>query len=143
MIEVSKSNCFIDSNVWIYALTIDQNYSNNHDIARSLIERTGVVVSTQVINEVCVNLLKKFLFNEDQIKDLVFSFYQRYRVVTFNREVLLEASSLRGQYSFSFWDSLIVASALYAGVNTLYSEDMQDGLVVSERLKIVNPLSNS
>ena len=34
----------------------------------------------------------------------------------------------------SFWDSLIVASALYADANILYSEDMQHGLIVSEKL---------
>lgn len=49
------------------------------------------------------------------------------------------ASDLRTQYSLSFWDNLIIASALEAEVSTLYSEDMQDGLIISEQIEIVNP----
>ncbi len=41
--------------------------------------------------------------------------------------------------SLSFWDSLIVASALAAGANVLYSEDIQDGLIVLKQLNIINP----
>jgi predicted nucleic acid-binding protein len=46
---------------------------------------------------------------------------------------------LREQYAFSFWDSLIVSSALHAEAAVLYSEDMQDGLVVEKRVRIINP----
>jgi len=38
----------------------------------------------------------------------------------------------------SFWDSLIVASALSADVDILYSEDMQNGLIIAEKLQIIN-----
>jgi predicted nucleic acid-binding protein len=51
----------------------------------------------------------------------------------------LKASALRAQHAFSFWDSTIVASALYADASVLYSEDMQDGLVVDNRVCIINP----
>ena len=52
--------------------------------------------------------------------------------------VVKNASRLRQQYSFSFWDSLIIASALEAGVTLLYSEDMQDGILVARTLEIIN-----
>lgn len=42
-------------------------------------------------------------------------------------------------YAFSFCDSTIVASALYADASVLYSEDIQDGLVVENRVRILNP----
>jgi predicted nucleic acid-binding protein len=53
---------------------------------------------------------------------------------------LTKASKIRGRHSFSFWDSLIVASAILAGVDVLYSEDMQDGFEI-ENVRIVNPFS--
>ena len=56
---------------------------------------------------------------------------------------MLKASALREQHAFSFWDSLIVASALATNATVLYSEDMQDGLVVEKRLRIVNPFKES
>jgi predicted nucleic acid-binding protein len=52
-----------------------------------------------------------------------------------------DASHLREQYSFSYWDSLIVAAALQAKATTLYTEDMQAGLVIDQRLTIINPFT--
>ena len=108
-------------------------------MARELIRAVKPVVSTQVVNKVCVNLLKKARSSEDMIAELIASFYDAYVVVTAERAVLLGASKLRNRYSFAYWDSLIVASALSAGCATLYSEDMAHGLVVNRRLKILNP----
>jgi len=45
------------------------------------------------------------------------------------------------RYGFSFWDGLIVASAIGANATLLYSEDMQDGLLVEQQLRIINPLN--
>ena len=64
-------------------------------------------------------------------------------VVEFSQAILLKASALRGQHALSFWDSLIVASALATNTTVLYSEDMQDGLLVENRLCIMNPFKES
>lgn len=63
-------------------------------------------------------------------------------MVEFNLNILQSASDLRMSYSLSFWDSLIVASPLAGGADILYSEDMQDGLRVSDRVNIVNPFQS-
>lgn len=52
------------------------------------------------------------------------------------REVRL---SLAERYGFHFCDALVVASALAAGCETLYTEDLQDGQVIDDRLTIRNP----
>ena len=65
-------------------------------------------------------------------------FTGRYTVVPLDEATLLKASELREQHSFSFWDSLIISSALLAGVPVLYSKDMQDGFEI-EGTRIVNP----
>jgi predicted nucleic acid-binding protein len=95
-----------------------------------------------VINEVCVNLIKKAQFSELQVQQLIESFYGKYVVVGVNKALLVKASVLREQYAFSFWDSTIVSSALHAGTSVLYSEDMQAGLVVENRVRIINPFDN-
>ena len=48
---------------------------------------------------------------------------------------------LAERYGFSIYDSFIVAAALQANCETLWSEDMQDGLTVENRLRIVNPFT--
>ena len=70
---------------------------------------------------------------------LIQTFETRCTVVAPNIEILLKASDLRSRYHFSFWDGLIVASALFANAEILYSEDMQDGLIVEQRLILTNP----
>ena len=94
-----------------------------------------------MINEVCVNLLKRASFTEEQVGQLIESFYAKYAVVEFSSPILLTASQLRRRYSFSFWDSLIVAAALSAGVAVLYSEDLQHGLNIDNRLRVLNPFA--
>ncbi len=51
------------------------------------------------------------------------------------------AWSLQDRYGFSWWDALIVAAALRQECATLLSEDMQHGLVIDERLTILNPFN--
>jgi predicted nucleic acid-binding protein len=95
----------------------------------------------QVINEICVNLIKKAGFTEEQISQLIEALYEKYPIVEADESILLDASQLRREYALSFWDSTVVASALAADANVLYSEDMQDGLVIRETLEIKNPLA--
>lgn len=138
MSDKNLSGYFLDSNIWIYGLAKNQD-KHKQKLSAQLIQTTSVVVSTQVINEVCINLIRKADFTEEQVRDLITAFYKGSRVISFDMEILTQASSLRERYALSFWDSLIVSSALYAGLSTLYSEDMQNGLIVNEQLEIVNP----
>jgi len=139
--DTGLSPCFIDTNIWLYAF-VDDEKSGKSSLAKLLIQnKPSIYLSTQVINEACVNLLRRARFSEQQITRLVDSWYSNYTVVELNRSVILQASNLRQQYSFSFWDSLIVSSALHARASVLYSEDMQNGLVIDNRLKIINPLT--
>jgi predicted nucleic acid-binding protein len=138
MPDNQATNCFIDTNIWLYAF-IEGDDTTKSGIARTLIQQSEPVVSAQVINEVCVNLLRRANFTEDQISQLIESFYEKCRVVELTKSGLLIASQLRQRYSLSFWDSTIVATALNAGVPVLYSEDMQHGLTIEGRLQIRNP----
>ena len=136
------ANCFVDTNIWLYAFVVADDPSKSA-IAGKLIADIEPVISTQVINEVCVNLLRQAIFSEDQISQLIEAFYGKYRVVELGRSALLEASRLRKAYSLSFWDSTIVSTALNSGVSLLYSEDMQDGMMFEKRLQVRNPFAVS
>src|SRR5499426_1527133 len=140
--DPEPASCFVDTNIWLYAF-VEGDDLRKSARAKSLLEVSSIVsVSPQVINEVCVNLLKKAQFSELQVQQLIESFYAKYVVVEVSKALLLKASALRVQYTFSFWDSTIVASALQAGASVLYSEDMQAGLVVEHRVHIINPFDN-
>jgi predicted nucleic acid-binding protein len=141
MSDVEPELGFIDTNVWLYAFIHTQDRSKTA-AAEALIQTTQVVISSQIINEVCINLIRKAGFDEVTIRSLIASFHGKYRVVGITETVMIESSELRDRYNFSFWDSLIVAAAMKAGATTLYSEDMQAGLVVESCLRIVNPFAS-
>ncbi len=60
-------------------------------------------------------------------------------VFCLNLETLAAAFEIRERYRFSWWDSLIVASALETECEQLYTEDLQHGQIIEDRLRIVNP----
>jgi predicted nucleic acid-binding protein len=136
--EEEPKRCFVDTNIWLYAF-IESDNAPKREVAKTVVSRQDVVVSTQVINETCVNLLKKASLPEATIRQLVAAFYEKYAVTDIDRSTLLAASELREKYSLSFWDSMIVASALRSDCEVLYTEDMQDGLEVEGKLTVVNP----
>jgi predicted nucleic acid-binding protein len=135
-----EATYFIDTNIWLYAFIQDQDAEKNK-MARTIIRECEIVISTQIINEMCVNLIKKIGFSEIEIQKLIVSLHRKYSVFELSQDILLRASQIRDVHSFSFWDSIIAASALDCDANCLISEDMQSGFLLDDRLKIVNPFA--
>jgi predicted nucleic acid-binding protein len=96
MPEISATLCFVDTNVWLYAFIEDQD-SPKSALASGLIRQSNIVLSTQVVNEVCVNLLKKARFSEDRLRQLIDSFYDKFDVVDLRRSTFFSASDLRAR----------------------------------------------
>lgn len=131
---------FVDSNVWIYALVLRPGEEDRHHCARNLVDApVRRTISEQVIAEVSFNLLRKAGMSDDRLLPVVESFYTRCRVITPHLGIHRSAQVLRKRYQLSYWDSLIVAAALDSDCATLYSEDMHHGLLVDNRLTIINP----
>ena len=135
---------FVDSNVWLYALIEEKQPDARHAAADALIDQIErPFISAQVMREILVNLLKKAGATEAELRHLVAAMYADCQVVETDREQLLVASRLRESHSLSYWDSLIVAAALAAGCETLFSEDLQHGQLIDGRLRIVNPFASA
>lgn len=133
---------FIDSNIWLYRFIInprDTDAISKQQIATTITNYQNILISTQVVNEVCANLIRKAGFNNAQIQILLEELEQGCEILPVSLETLQFALKLRAQYLLSFWDSLIVASAVLGNASILYSEDMQDGLILENTLQIVNP----
>jgi predicted nucleic acid-binding protein len=60
-------------------------------------------------------------------------------VVSLSLPTIESCLRLKEKYCYSWWDSLILASALESDCVTVYSEDMQDGQLIEDRLTIKNP----
>lgn len=133
-----KDSTFLDSNIFLYAFSTKD--INKQKVAASLVVKP-TAISTQVINEVSSNLIKKLKFSNNEVAEFVEDCYARYSVVDFTKNIFIKASELREKYNFSYYDSLIVSSALLSHCSTLYSEDMHHGLIIEEQLTIINPFA--
>ena len=133
-----EATYFIDTNIWLYSFIQGQN-SEKNKIAKAIVKESEIVISTQIVNEICVNLIKKVGFSEIEIQNLTSSLYRKYTVFELSQDILLNASKIRTNHSFSFWDSIVAASALDCDADYLISEDMQHGFLLESRLKIMNP----
>ena len=135
-----NSKCFLDSNIWIYSF-IESQDPEKHNQALKLINelKPRLCLSAQVVNEICINLIRKAGVEEARINQLIVRFYFDYEIIETNQTIILKASDIRSKHDFSFWDSMLLASALEANADNFYSEDMQDGFVLDNKLKIINP----
>ena len=70
----SDSTYFIDTNIWLYSFIQSQNREKTK-IASAIIKECEIVISTQIVNEICVNIIKKADFSEGEIQNLIGSLY--------------------------------------------------------------------
>ena len=133
---------FIDSNIWVYFFSEDGNPKTPivERFFTANVTKSVFITSCQVVNEVG-NVLKRFGLSEEKIRIVIEKMTDICLIQDLSKEVCLLASTLRESYSFSFWDSIIVATAKTAGCNLLISEDMHEGLMIGE-LRINNILSH-
>lgn len=130
------SGVFFDSNVLLYTLAADDPRAA---IAAALLGRGGIV-SVQVLNEFANVASRKLKLSWAEVSEAL----ALLRILCAPPLPLTVATheaalAVAARYRFSFYDALIVASALEADCTTLFSEDMQDGQVIDGRLTIQNP----
>jgi predicted nucleic acid-binding protein len=140
--NVMTNRLFIDSNIWVYALSgqSGERERKARDFINGAITISLPVISYQVINET-MRVLKKLGKSETDIRQFIDSLFDTCEVTGFTKEAALLASEFRETMSLSYWDSQIVASAYLANCSTLASEDMQGGFHIRGRLTIRNILN--
>ena len=135
---------FVDTNILVYAH--DRSSGVKHDRARALIQRlweTGDgVLSTQVLQELCVSLRRK-VASPVPIQKLrqILGDYLSWQVVVNTPESTLRALEIEERYKISFWDSLLIQAAESSGAEVIYSEDLNAGQTYGD-VRVVNPFLN-
>lgn len=132
------SGRFFDSNILLY-LASDQQ--ERVDRVRALME-SGGAISVQVMNEMASVCRRKFGMTWSATAALISEAEGLLLVVPVTMEIHRDGLRLAARYGLAVYDSFIVAAALATHCDTLWSEDMQDGMVVDGRLTISNPFRN-
>ncbi len=132
---------FVDTNVLIYSEDGRAPEKQAQALAwlRVLWQRRAGRLSNQVLNEFYVNVTRKIkppMPSGDARAEV--RRYQRWQPWAMDHSIVETAWSVESRFGFSYWDSLIVASAQTLGCRYLLSEDMQHGQIV-DSVQILNP----
>ncbi len=140
-----SDKAFLDTNILVYAH--EPATGIKHERARALIEKLwnngGGVLSTQVLQELCVNLRRKTAkpWTAEETRNLILD-YMDWQIVVNTPDSVIEALAIETRFQISFWDALIIHAAESSGAAILYSEDLSNGQIYGS-VRIVNPLNET
>jgi predicted nucleic acid-binding protein len=126
---------FFDTNVLVYLASGD---TAKADRTEAVIAEGGSI-SVQVLNELANVARRKMQMSWDETHAFLDMLRGLLTVHPLTVEIHETGLRLAERYGFSIYDAMIAASALDAGCDTLWSEDMQHGMALEEGLRIVNP----
>jgi predicted nucleic acid-binding protein len=136
-----KDRIFIDTNVLVYIHLFDEESQDKRKALQNLLHGmidAELIINVQVINEFYSILLRKNI-EDSVIQEKIHSQLEICSASELSLKTIFKAWKLREKYKYSYWDSLILASALENSCSILYSEDMQHGQAIEDNLKIINP----
>jgi predicted nucleic acid-binding protein len=135
-----KDKIFLDTNILVYAINSETELKKMA-IAKEILLKNAFI-SPQVIFEWINVSRKKFKTPQYKFLDILASLLEICEVLDENKFVIEIALSLLEKYNLQPFDAKIIATALYHNCTILYSEDMQNGLIIENSLKIINPFLN-
>ena len=137
-----NDRAFLDTNILIYFYSEDDEYKRN--TAYHTLNSHDCVTNIQALNESCNVWFKKYNWDAKKIEahlnniELVCD-----EVLSIHRNTINEALVLKDRYGYSYYDCLMLASALDGYCRIIYTEDMSDGQIINDTLKIVNPFKKT
>jgi predicted nucleic acid-binding protein len=127
---------FIDTNILLYLLSSDVEKANQ---AEEIIKKGGQI-SVQVLNEMANVTLRKLAMPWQEVNEVLALIRAVCPVEPLTIDTHDIGRRVAERYKLSVYDAMIAASAILAGCDILYSEEMHDGLLIDNQLRICNPL---
>jgi len=128
---------FLDSNILVYLYSFDE--PKKKEIAECIITENNCLISTQGINEFINVLRRKKKKEYKEISLCIKEILDFSHLCYLDEETILHAMSIGEKYKFSYFDSLMISSALQADCSILYSEDLHHNQIIKKKVKVVNP----
>ena len=132
---MSGADPFFDTSVLLYLLS---DNTDKADRIETLLSARGIV-SVQVLNEFAVVALRKLKMPLNEVREILDTIRAVCAVEPLTIETHDRGLAVCERYRFSLYDSMLVAAALISGASILYSEDLQHGQVIDNRLRVTNP----
>ena len=126
----------VDTNVLLYFL--DTSLPDKRKTAADIILKSPSF-NSQSLSELINVLQRRWKYSKEKVLVTVANLLEVCEYISLTEAMVKKSFALVKKYDFQFFDALIVASALEANCNILYSEDMHHGLLVEGQLRILNP----
>ena len=123
---------FFDTNIILYAYSLMRDYKSI--TAKEIINNSQAIISTQVLQEICNVLIKKFKYDEIVISKTLLEMGRNFLIKINDVRTRSNALHIHFKYKFSYYDSLIISSALQNECSILYSEDLHHGRKIDNTL---------
>ncbi len=128
---------FIDTNILVY-LSVN-NDAKTETTTKLIYNLPNAVISTQVLGEFSNVAYRNKVLSLEKLVEYIDIFTSSFELFKISASTIIYAIKIKEKYSFSFWDSLIIASAIETDCSILYSEDMQHLQRIDDKLTIINP----
>ena len=129
---------FFDTNVLVYLASDPEKAGKVRELLN-----LGGTISVQVLNEIANVTQRKMGFSWPETHDFLTLVSAPLSTVPITVAVHETGLRLAERYRLSIYDAMIAAAALGASCDTLWSEDLQDGLMIDGRLTVINPFRRS
>ena len=133
-----SDKAFFDTNIFIYLYA--DNERDKQTISKEIVNKADkCITSTQILNEINNVMIKKWRMPTEAVKTIQRDVRRISEVMYINEDTIDKAVDLTDRYGFSYYDCLMLASALESDCDIIYTEDMNDGQMINDTLKIANP----
>ena len=132
---MNAKNIFFDTNTLLYLFSSD---TNKADWISKNIQKSNVI-SVQVLNEFTSASLKKIKISTKELDEFLDLFLEIFTIKPLDVETFNSGLRISRRYGYHQYDSMIIAAAIQADCQRLYSEDLQHKQVIDKKLQIVNP----
>jgi len=132
---MNAKKIFFDTNTLLYLLSAD---SKKADWVSKNIQQSNVI-SIQVLNEFTSASLRKIKITYAELDEFLDLFSSTFSIRSLDMDTFKTGLSVSRRYGYQHYDSMIIAAALQAGCERLYSEDMQHRQIIEKKLQILNP----
>ena len=129
---------FLDTNILIYLYS--ESETDKRQTAYHILDNYHCITSLQALNEASNTWFKKYAWDSSKIRnhldniELVFD-----KVMPISRSTINTSIFLKDRYEYSYYDCVMLASALESNCSIIFTEDMHNSHVIGDGLKITNP----
>jgi len=133
-----RDRVFLDTNILVYLYSVDE--ADKRDASFEFVNSFDCITSIQALNEASNVWFRKHNLSKNEVVkylDEIEAVCEDIMLV--RRKTINLAMEIKDRYGYSFFDCLMLASAIEANCSLILTEDMQDGQIIDGTLKITSP----